>query len=112
VTTITATPDAPNPPWPARDDTAGVYGITIAADLAGMSVQAPRLYERKELQHWTLTTFNGNGVQALADHRPSRAAHPVPRRTRIFRHMDLERADPNPACRWSTAESRAFALHS
>ena len=49
MTTITATPSAPDPPWPARDGTAGVYGITVAADLAGMSVQALRLYERKGL---------------------------------------------------------------
>ena len=49
MTTITATPNAPDPPWPVRDGTAGVYGITVAADLAGMSVQALRLYERKGL---------------------------------------------------------------
>ena len=48
MTTITATPN-PEPPWPVRDGTAGVYGITVAADLAGMSVQALRLYERKGL---------------------------------------------------------------
>ena len=34
------------PPGPASD---GVYGITVAAELAGMSVQALRLYERKGL---------------------------------------------------------------
>ena len=33
----------------ASDDTTGVYGITVAADLAGLSVQALRLYERKGL---------------------------------------------------------------
>ena len=49
MTTITATPNTPDPPWPASDGTAGVYGITVAADLAGMSVQALRLYERKGL---------------------------------------------------------------
>jgi len=37
------------PPRPASDGTTGVYGITTAAQLAGMSVQALRLYERKEL---------------------------------------------------------------
>ncbi len=37
------------PPEPASDGTTGVYGITVAADLAGMSVQALRLYERKGL---------------------------------------------------------------
>jgi len=31
----------------ASDGTTGVYGITTAAQLAGMSVQALRLYERK-----------------------------------------------------------------
>ena len=36
-------------PPPASDGTAGVYGITVAAELAGMSVQALRLYERKGL---------------------------------------------------------------
>jgi len=49
VTAITATPNTPNPPWAARDGTAAVYGITVAADLAGMSVQSLRLYERKGL---------------------------------------------------------------
>ena len=49
MTTITATPNDPDPSWPARDGTAGVYGIAVAADLAGMSVQALRLYERKGL---------------------------------------------------------------
>ena len=37
------------PPRPANDGTTGVYGITTAAQLAGMSVQALRLYERKGL---------------------------------------------------------------
>ena len=36
-------------PLPASDGTTGVYGITVAAELAGMSVQALRLYERKGL---------------------------------------------------------------
>ena len=36
-------------PEPASDGTTGVYGITVAAELAGMSVQALRLYERKGL---------------------------------------------------------------
>ena len=34
---------------PGATATTGVYGITVAADLAGMSVQALRLYERKGL---------------------------------------------------------------
>lgn len=38
-----------SPPGPASDGTTGVYGITVAAELAGMSVQALRLYERKGL---------------------------------------------------------------
>jgi len=37
------------PPIAASDGTTGVYGITVAAELAGMSVQALRLYERKGL---------------------------------------------------------------
>ena len=36
-------------PRPASDGTTGVYGITTAAQLAGMTVQALRLYERKGL---------------------------------------------------------------
>jgi len=38
-----------SPITPASDGTTGVYGITVAAELAGMSVQALRLYERKGL---------------------------------------------------------------
>ena len=37
------------PPGPANDGTTGVYGITTAAQLSGMTVQALRLYERKGL---------------------------------------------------------------
>ena len=47
------------PPMPlqrASDGTTGVYGITTAAQLAGMSVQALRLYERKGLLEPTRTT--------------------------------------------------------
>jgi DNA-binding transcriptional MerR regulator len=40
----------------ASDGTTGVYGITTAAQLAGMSVQALRLYERKGLLAPTRTT--------------------------------------------------------
>jgi len=43
------------PPGPASDGTTGVYGITTAAQLAGMSVQALRLYERKGLLQPTRT---------------------------------------------------------
>ena len=43
------TPDPSSPVAPASDGTTGVYGITVAAELAGMSVQALRLYERKGL---------------------------------------------------------------
>jgi MerR family transcriptional regulator/heat shock protein HspR len=39
----------PQPPPAASDGTTGVYGITVAAELAQMSVQALRLYERKGL---------------------------------------------------------------
>jgi len=43
------------PPGRASDGTTGVYGITTAAQLAGMSVQALRLYERKGLLQPTRT---------------------------------------------------------
>ena len=43
------------PPEPASNGTTGVYGITTAAELAGMSVQALRLYERKGLLEPTRT---------------------------------------------------------
>jgi MerR family transcriptional regulator, heat shock protein HspR len=46
----------PMPPGPANDGTTGVYGITTAAQLAGMSVQALRLYERKGLLEPTRTS--------------------------------------------------------
>ena len=40
----------------ASDGLTGVYGITVAAELAGMSVQALRLYERKGLLEPTRTS--------------------------------------------------------
>jgi DNA-binding transcriptional MerR regulator len=43
-------------PPPASDGSTGVYGITVAAQLAGMSVQALRLYERKGLLEPDRTT--------------------------------------------------------
>ncbi len=43
------------PVAPASDGSTGVYGITTAAQLAGMSVQALRLYERKGLLEPTRT---------------------------------------------------------
>ena len=46
----------PAPAGPASDGTTGVYGITVAAELAGMSVQALRLYERKGLLEPTRTS--------------------------------------------------------
>lgn len=46
----------PTPPEQANDGTTGVYGITTAAQLAGMSMQALRLYERKGLLAPTRTT--------------------------------------------------------
>ena len=42
-------PGEPTPVPAASDGTTGVYGITVAAELSGMSVQALRLYERKGL---------------------------------------------------------------
>ena len=40
-------PDGP----PRHDDERGVYGISVAADLAGTGVQNLRLYERRGLLH-------------------------------------------------------------
>jgi DNA-binding transcriptional MerR regulator len=51
-----STSPRPNPPPPASVGTTGVYGITTAAQLAGMSVQALRLYERKGLLEPTRTS--------------------------------------------------------
>lgn len=47
--TIPSTRGTPRRPTPASDGTTGVYGITVAAQLAGMTAQALRLYERKGL---------------------------------------------------------------
>ena len=53
----TSTSRRSNPPAPpASDGTTGVYGITTAAKLAGMGVQALRLYERKGLLEPTRTS--------------------------------------------------------
>ena len=54
----------PTPPAPASDGTTGVYGITVAAELAGMSVQALRLYERRGLLAPART---GGGVRRYSD---------------------------------------------
>ena len=43
-------------PERASDGTQGVYGISVAAELAGMSVQGLRLYERKGLLEPARTT--------------------------------------------------------
>jgi DNA-binding transcriptional MerR regulator len=56
------TPHPPQPP--ASDGSTGVYGITVAAELAGMSVQALRLYERKGLLAPART---GGGVRRYSD---------------------------------------------
>ena len=50
------------PPVAASDGLTGVYGITVAAELAGMSVQALRLYERKGLLEPTRTTGDPAGT--------------------------------------------------
>ena len=52
----TSPQSTPPPAPPASDGTTGVYGITTAAQLAGMSVQALRLYERKGLLEPTRTS--------------------------------------------------------
>ena len=51
-------------PSPASDGSTGVYGITVAAELAGMSVQALRLYERKGLLEPART---GGGSRRYSD---------------------------------------------
>ena len=51
-------------PAPASDGSTGVYGITVAAELAGMSVQALRLYERKGLLEPART---GGGSRRYSD---------------------------------------------
>ncbi|HEY7811600.1 MAG TPA: hypothetical protein VIC62_00085 [Nakamurella sp.] len=40
--------NSPSPPPPASDGTTGVYSITVAAELSGMSVQGLRLYNAKD----------------------------------------------------------------
>src|SRR6476469_5892249 len=60
----TSPQSTPPPAPPASDCTTGVYGITTAAQLAGMSVQALRLYERKGLLEPTRT--NG-GTRRYSD---------------------------------------------
>lgn len=49
-------PGQPPPVPAASDGTTGVYGITVAAELSGMSAQALRLYERKGLLQPDRTT--------------------------------------------------------
>lgn len=49
-------PGEPAPVPAASDGTTGVYGITVAAELSGMSAQALRLYERKGLLEPDRTT--------------------------------------------------------
>lgn len=52
-----ATEPASRAPVPrASDGTTGVYGITVAAELSGVSAQALRLYERKGLLQPDRTT--------------------------------------------------------
>jgi MerR family transcriptional regulator, heat shock protein HspR len=40
---------SPEPGEPHRDASRGVYGISVAAELAGMGIQSLRLYERRGL---------------------------------------------------------------
>jgi MerR family transcriptional regulator, heat shock protein HspR len=40
---------SPEPEAPRRDSSRGVYGISVAAELAGMGIQSLRLYERRGL---------------------------------------------------------------
>ena len=61
---MTTIPAAQPPQPPTGDGSTGVYGITVAAELAGMSVQALRLYERKGLLAPART---GGGVRRYSD---------------------------------------------
>jgi DNA-binding transcriptional MerR regulator len=88
------------PVSPASDGTTGVYGITVAADLAGLSVQALRLYERKGLLQPDRTT---GGTRRYSDTdivRLRRIAHLIDdgiNLTGIARVLGLE--DDNTAVR-------------
>ena len=63
MTTIPAA-QPPHTPGPASDGSTGVYGITVAAELTGISVQALRLYERKGLLEPART---GGGSRRYSD---------------------------------------------
>ena len=88
------------PPAAASDGVRGVYGITVAAQLAGMSVQALRLYERKGLLQPTRTA---GGTRRYSDAdivRLRRIAHLIDdgiNLTGIARILGLE--DDNAAIR-------------
>jgi len=60
------------PPVAASDGTTGVYGITVAAELTGMSVQALRLYERKGLVEPNRTS---GGTRRYSDTDIARLRH-------------------------------------
>jgi DNA-binding transcriptional MerR regulator len=100
-------PDGPVLPSAASDGDLGVYGITVAAQLAGMSVQALRLYERKGLLHPARTS---GGTRRYSDAdivRLRRIAHLIDQGinlTGIARILGLE--DDNAAIR-----SRNDQLH-
>lgn len=51
-------------PSPASDGSTGFYGISVAAEMVGMSVQALRLYERKGLLEPART---GGGTRRYSD---------------------------------------------
>ena len=78
-------------PPPASDGTTGVYGITTAAQLAGMSVQALRLYERKGLLEPTRTS---GGTRRYSDSDIARL-----RRISVLQQRNTALTDTNKALR-------------
>ena len=64
-----ATEKAPDRVPPGLDDDRGVYGISVAADMAGTGVQNLRLYERRGLLEPTRTAGG----------------------TRLYSHSDVQR---------------------
>jgi len=98
---------------PASDGTAGVYGITVAAELAGMTVQALRLYERKGLLKPAPHRGRHPPVQRHR-HRPATPhQRPDQRRHQPHRHCpgprpgSRQRRPPHPQRRPENQQRRA-----
>ena len=78
--TIPATQPPPTP-GPAGDGSVGVYGITVAAELAGMSVQALRFYERRGLLAPARTSMPAR-VRSTRNQSSPAVSSPAPRMAR------------------------------